>query len=57
MVAWTLRNLGRTAEALAMQRALKTELTAIGEEDPYVDEELALLEGSPSDLATVGAWV
>jgi tetratricopeptide (TPR) repeat protein len=46
MVAWALRNLGRTEEALAMQRALKAELTAIGEDDPYVDEELALLEGS-----------
>ncbi len=47
MVAWTLRNLGRTDEALALQRALKAELEAAGEEDPYVDEELALLEGSP----------
>ncbi len=46
MVAWALRNLGRTEEALAMQRALKAELTAVGEEDPYVDEELGLLEGS-----------
>lgn len=46
MVAWALRNLGRIEEALAMQRALKAELSAVGEEDPYVDEELALLEGS-----------
>ena len=47
MVAWALRNLGRREEALALQRALKAELTALGEEDPYVDEELALLERSP----------
>ena len=45
MVGWSLRNLGRTDEALAVQRALKAELEAAGEEDPYVDEELALLEG------------
>jgi tetratricopeptide (TPR) repeat protein len=45
MVGWALRNLGRTAEALAVQTALRAELTAAGEEDPYVDEELALLKG------------
>lgn len=44
MVAWALRNLGRTEEALAMQRSLKAELVAAGVEDPYVDEEIALLE-------------
>ena len=39
-----------------VQRALKAELIAVGEEDPYVDEELALLEGSAgSDLVGVGA--
>lgn len=46
MVAWALRNLGRTSEALAMQRELKAELEAAGAQDPYVDEELALLEDS-----------
>ena len=45
MVAWTLRNLGRTGEALAIQRELKAELLAAGETDPYVDEELQLLTG------------
>jgi tetratricopeptide (TPR) repeat protein len=45
MVAWSLRHLGRTEEARAMQLALKAELDALGEEDPYVDEELALLSG------------
>jgi tetratricopeptide (TPR) repeat protein len=43
MVGWALRNLGRTDEALAVQTALRAELEAAGEEDPYVDEELALL--------------
>jgi tetratricopeptide (TPR) repeat protein len=47
MIAWSLRHLGRTDEALAMQRELKAELTAVGEHDPYVDEELELLEGGP----------
>jgi hypothetical protein len=46
MVAWTLRLLGWDAEALAAQRALKDELAADGVEDPYVDEEIALLEVS-----------
>jgi tetratricopeptide (TPR) repeat protein len=45
MVGWALRNLGRTDEALAVQTALKAELESVGEEDPYVDEELALLSG------------
>lgn len=43
MVAWALRNLGRRDDAIAIQTALKTELDALGEVDPYVDEELALL--------------
>ncbi|MEA2168408.1 MAG: hypothetical protein QOF76_1708 [Solirubrobacteraceae bacterium] len=42
MVGWTLRLLGRTDEALAIQTALKAE---VGDTDPYVDEELALLQG------------
>jgi tetratricopeptide (TPR) repeat protein len=46
MVGWALRNLGRTDEALAIQQALRTELDALGASDPYVDEELALLERS-----------
>ncbi|HEX4977308.1 MAG TPA: tetratricopeptide repeat protein [Nocardioides sp.] len=43
MVGWALRHLGRVADAVVVQRALKAELEAAGEEDPYVDEELALL--------------
>ena len=43
MVAWALRNLGRTQDALTMQRELKADLDAAGRTDPYVDEELGLL--------------
>jgi len=43
MVAWSLRNLGRTDEALAIQRELKEELDTAGAVDTFVDEELALL--------------
>lgn len=45
MIGWTLRNLGRHDEALAVQTALKEALDAIDGDDPYVDEELALLRG------------
>lgn len=45
MVAWALRNLGDTERALEIQRRLKAELTASGEEDPYVDEEITILTG------------
>jgi tetratricopeptide (TPR) repeat protein len=44
MVGWALRNLGRREEALVVQRALKEELVSVGEVDPYVDDELALLQ-------------
>jgi predicted negative regulator of RcsB-dependent stress response len=43
MVAWSLRHLGVLDLAREMQLALKAELDALGEHDPYVDEELALL--------------
>jgi len=39
-VARTLRALGRTDEALAMQRALAATNAAAGVDDPYVDEEI-----------------
>ena len=44
MVAWAMRHLGRTSDALAMQRAIKVELEAIGDHDDVVDEEITLLE-------------
>ncbi len=43
MTGWSLRNLGRRDEALAVQQAIKAELEDVGETDQYVDEELALL--------------
>lgn len=43
-VAWALRNLGRHDEALRRQRELRAELDWTGDVDPYVDEEIALLE-------------
>jgi len=50
MVGWALRNLDRREDALALQLALKAELEAAGEEDPYVDEEIAFLtDGDSAD--------
>ncbi|HEY9064155.1 MAG TPA: tetratricopeptide repeat protein [Burkholderiaceae bacterium] len=43
MVAWTLRALGRTDEALAIQLRLERENDAAGMRDEYVYEELAEL--------------
>jgi tetratricopeptide (TPR) repeat protein len=45
MVAWALRNLGRTDEARSAQLELKKDLAAVGRTDNYVDEELELLGG------------
>ena len=49
MVAWTLRAMGRTDEALALQLRLEREGDADGKPDPYVFEELALLYRSKGD--------
>lgn len=43
MVAWTLRSLGRGAQALAIQLRLEREGDAAGQADPYVFEELEIL--------------
>lgn len=51
MVAWTLRNLGRTREALTIQRALRAEHEVAGSDDPDVRAELALLEGGDTTTA------
>ena len=51
MVAWTLRALGRTDEALAIQLRLERENQAAGQPDPYVFEELALLYRARGDQA------
>lgn len=47
MVGWSLRHLGAVDRGREVQLALRAELDAIGEKDPYVDEELSLL-GPPS---------
>lgn len=44
MVGWALRLCGQNEEALGVQRTLKSELLAAGIDDPYVDEEIQLLE-------------
>nr|WP_281497465.1 tetratricopeptide repeat protein [Ornithinimicrobium sp. F0845] len=53
MVGWTLRLLGRTDEALAIQQALAHENEEADRPDPYVHDELALLhaERGEPDLA------
>ena len=43
-IARVLRALDRKEEALGIQQRLKAELEAAGDHDPYVDEELALLQ-------------
>jgi hypothetical protein len=43
MVAWALRNLGRTDEARNQQLSLREDLAAAGKSDKYVEEELELL--------------
>jgi tetratricopeptide (TPR) repeat protein len=44
MVAWALRLLGRTEDALRLQREVRDALHREGLDDPFVDEEIALLE-------------
>lgn len=51
MVARTLRDLGRVAEALAIQQRLERENAAAGSPDPYVFEELAHLYRAAGDAA------
>lgn len=51
MVAWSLRHLGHREEALALQKALRTDLAADGEVDPSVEEEIALLGRAVRDPA------
>ncbi len=50
MVGWALRHLGHVEAALDVQQMLKGDLDELGLEDPYVDEELALLESLVADL-------
>ena len=54
MIAWTLRALNRTAQALQIQLRLERENAAAGQPDPYVFEELEILyrvQGEPERAA------
>jgi tetratricopeptide (TPR) repeat protein len=51
MVAWTLRALNRTDEALEIQLRLERENDAAGRPDPYVFEELEALYRARGDAA------
>ena len=55
MVARSLRLLGRTDEALAMQQRLQRESETAGKPDPYVLDELALLYRARGDVAQADA--
>jgi len=50
MVAWTMRSLGRSHEALAQQLQLAQACEAAGEPDPYVFEELEILYREAGDV-------
>lgn len=50
MVAWTLRSLGRSEEALQMQLALEQETEAAGKPDPFIFEELEALYRATGNL-------
>ena len=56
MVAWTLRSLGRTDEALAIQLRLERESEAAGTPDPDVLEELEILYRARGDVARADAY-
>jgi hypothetical protein len=51
MVAWTLRGLKRSDEALAIQQRLEREGDAAADPDPYVFEELELLYRERGEVA------
>ena len=55
-IARTLRSLGRYDEALAIQRALLSELQAAGEADGYVFEELGELTLARGDAPGAQPW-
>jgi tetratricopeptide (TPR) repeat protein len=51
MVAWTLRALGRSDEALDIQLRLERECDDAGQPDPYVFEELEILYREKGDVS------
>ena len=56
MVAWTLRFLGRSDEALALQLQLEQACEAAGAPDPYVFEELEHLYRARNDMSRADAY-
>jgi tetratricopeptide (TPR) repeat protein len=57
MVARSLRHLGRADEALTMQQQLLKDSEALGEADPFVLDELALLYRARGDTVQAAAAV
>ena len=51
MVAWTLRSLGRSDEALQIQLSLEKDADAAGKPDQYVFEELETLYRKAGNLS------
>jgi tetratricopeptide (TPR) repeat protein len=56
MVAWTLRSMGRTAEALEIQLCLEKEYEQEGKPSPYVFEELEHLYQAMGDETRAKAY-
>lgn len=56
MVAWTLRSLGRSEEAMQLQLALELEGDAAGKPDPYVYDELHALYLARGDEASAARY-
>lgn len=56
MVAWTLRAIGRTQEALDIQLRVEREREAVGTPSPYVFEELELLYRQKGDAVRADAY-
>ena len=56
MIARTLREQGKTQEAIAIQLRLEREWAAAGEPDPYVFEELEKLYRATGDAARADAY-
>lgn len=56
MVAWTLRALDRSEEALALQLRLEQECAAAGAPDPYVFEELEILYRTKGEDSRAGEY-
>jgi tetratricopeptide (TPR) repeat protein len=56
MIGWTLRSMGRLADALEVQNALEAECAAAGAPDPHVFAELAAIHEALGDAARALAY-